>query len=188
MDTIQKSMVDKINATWLFNTTVAYPELNPTDPWLFTDPLAIEIYRQDNRLEALEEDILTYVMYDGQWASEEMECQYEIRRLLEDGLLAAKGCFGDLSPHSTLYSARGRGELKIAGKKFHFKTGDELIFEPWLERLTQPGLSGPVRVGYVRQFTRKLRLCCDAFPEVYIHCDNTRVIMREILSYRNKES
>ena len=185
MDVFQKSTLDRINVYWPFTTTVDYPEPNTTDPWLFTDPIAIEIYRQNNLLEALEKDIFTYVMYDGQWAPEEMECQYEIQRLLEDGLLAAKGYFGDLSPHPTLYSARGRGELKFAGKKLHFKTGDELIFEPWLERLTQPGLVGPVRVGYVRQFTGKLRLCCDAFPRICIHCDHTRAVMREILSYRN---
>lgn len=187
MEAIQKSMVNKINASWPFNTTVAYPELNPTDPWLFTDPLAIEIYRQSDRLEALEEDIFTYVMYDGRWSPEEMEGQYEIRRLLEAGLLASRGCFGDLSPHPTLYSAQGKGELIIAGKKFYFKTGDQLIFEPWLERLAQPGLAWPVRVGYIRQVTGKLRLCCDAFPRVCIHCDNTRALLRQILSYRNNE-
>lgn len=187
MDAIQNSMVNQTNTSWLFNTTVAYPALNPTDPWLFTDPLAIEIYRQNNRLEALEEDIFTYVMYDGQWSPEEMGCQYEIRRLLEAGLLASKGCFGDLSPHPTLYSAQERGVLTIAGKKIYFKTGDQLIFEPWLERLARPGLAWPVRVGYVRQDTGKLRLCCDAFPQVCIHCDQTRALMRQILSYRNIE-
>jgi hypothetical protein len=95
MDAIQKSTVNRINAYWPFNITVAYPEPNPTDPWLFTDPVAIEIYRQSERLEALEEDIFTYVMYDGQWAPEEMECQCEIRRLLGEGLLKPTDRFGD---------------------------------------------------------------------------------------------
>ena len=185
MDAIQNSMVNKTNTSWLFNTSVAYPELNPTDPWLFTDPLAIEIYRQNDRLEVLEEDIFTYVMYDGLWALEEMEYQCEIRRLLGEGFLEPTGRFGDLSPHPTIYSASAKGDLEITGRKFHFKTGETIIFEPWLERLIQPGLAGPVRVGYVRQATGKLRLCCDAFPQVCIHCDHTRATLRQILNYRN---
>ena len=185
MDVIQKSTVDRINAYWPFNTTVVYPEPNTTDPWLFTDPVAIEIYRQNDKLGALEEDIFTYVMYDGQWAPEELEYQCEIRRLLGEGLLKPIDHFGDLSPHPTIYSARSKGELKITGKKFHFESGDKLIFEPWLERLAQPGLDGPVRVGYVQQVTGKLRLCCDAYPQVCIHCDHTRAKLRQILSYRS---
>lgn len=39
--------------------------------------------------------------------------------------------------------------------------------------------------GRVRQVTGRPRLCCDAFPHVCIHCDKTRAIMRQILSYRN---
>jgi hypothetical protein len=55
------------------DTTANSPDPNPTDPWLFTDPVAREIYWRRDQLKALEEDICTYVMVDGQWAPEDLE-------------------------------------------------------------------------------------------------------------------
>ncbi|RPI25309.1 MAG: hypothetical protein EHM70_20230 [Chloroflexota bacterium] len=167
------------------DTLATSPDPCPTDPWLFTDPLAREIYQRRDQLEALEEDICLYVMYDGQWAPEELECKCEIRRLLREGLLTAKGSFGDLSPHPTIYSAYGEGELKVAGRRFPFDIGEEIVFEPWLARLSRPGLYGPVRVGWVRQVTSELCLCCEAFHHICIQCEKTRTTMRQILTYQS---
>ena len=58
-----------------------------------------------------------------------MECKFD-RRLLREGLLTAKNGFGDLSPHPTVYSTPGEGELKISGQRFPFDVGNEVIFEP----------------------------------------------------------
>lgn len=184
MYSILKSMVNGNYDCSQSDTTAASPDPNPTDPWLFTDPLAREIYQRQGRLGTLEEDIRDYVMYAGQWAPEDLECKCEIRRLLGEGLIAPKSSFGYLSPHPTVYCAQGEGELKIDGERFFIKIGDDIIFEPWLARYTHPGQNGPLRVGQLSQVSNPC-LCCEAFPHVCIHCEKTLATMRQILSYRN---
>lgn len=166
------------------DTTPTSPDPSPTDPWLFTDPLAREIYKRQDRLTELEEDIRTYVMYNGEWATEELEAKNEIRRLLLKGFLIPGQSIGYLSPHPTIYHARDNGELKIAGQRVTFEHSDDIVFKPWLARLAHPALIGPVWAGRLNQIT-VFCLCCDAFPQVCIHCDKTRAIMRQILGYRN---
>lgn len=166
------------------DTTSASPDPSPTDPWLFTDPLALEIYQRQGRLRELEEDIRTYVMDDGEWAAEDLEAKYEIRRLLREGLLIPGHSFGYLSPHPSTYHAKDEGELKIAGQRVTFGRSDDVVFEPWLARVAHPALAGSVWVGRLLSVTR-LCLCCEAFPHVCIHCEKTLAIMRQILSYRN---
>ena len=182
---ILKSMAYETQVCDRSDTEADSPDPSPTDPWLFTDPVAREIYRRREQLEVLEEDICTYVMVAGHWALEELEFKCEIRRLLREELIAPGSSFGYLSPHPTTYYARGEGKLKIAGQGYPIEMGDEVIFEPWLARLANPGLGGPGRVGRVRQVATALCLCCDAFPRVCIHCDKTRAILRQILNYRN---
>lgn len=168
------------------DTTANSPDPNPTDPWLFTDPVAREIYWRRDQLKALEEDICTYVMVDGQWAPEDLEYKCEIRRLLQEGFIAPKNSFGYLSPHPTVYRSLKAGNLEISGQRYAFRGGEDLVFEPWLVRYVHPGLNGPLQVGQLSHVSNP-SLCCDAFPHVCIQCDNTRTIMRQILSYRNYE-
>jgi hypothetical protein len=155
---------------------------DPTNPWLFTDPQAREIYRRKNRLLHLEEDICTYVMIQGQWSPEDLECSCEIQRSLAEGLFASGPSFGYLSPHPTVYYAMEEGALSIAGHRHPFKRGDELVFVPWLARLAHPALSGPIWIGAV-QLASNPCLCCEAFPQVCVHCEKTLAVLRQILAY-----
>lgn len=184
MYSILKSVINGKQDGFHSDTTAASPDPSPTDPWLFTDPLALEIYQRQGQLGELEEDIRTYVMYDGEWSAEDLEAKNEIRRLLQEGLLIPGQSFGYLSPHPTTYHAEGEGELKIAGQRVTFERGDDVVFEPWLARVTHPALAGPVWVGRLYQIT-EFSLCCEAFPHVCIHCEKTLAIMRQILNYRN---
>ncbi|OGO27695.1 MAG: hypothetical protein A2W33_01865 [Chloroflexi bacterium RBG_16_52_11] len=164
------------------DTTADSPEPNPADPWLFTDPQARIIYQTEDRLRQLEEDICTYVMTQGQWAPEDIECKYEIRRLLHEELLKPDYSFGYLSPHPTVYHAMSNGKLNIASQHLNFKIGDEIVFEPWLSRVANPGHVGPIWVGRVKHITG-LCLCSEAFPLACIHCDRTVAILRQTLKH-----
>lgn len=62
---ILKSTLDRSIACSYSDITAASHELSLTDPWLFTDPTAHEIYKHQGRLGELEEDIRTYVMNAG---------------------------------------------------------------------------------------------------------------------------
>lgn len=42
------------------------------DLWLFTDPAAKALYQQQNRLTELQDDIVAYVIYEEQWADDEV--------------------------------------------------------------------------------------------------------------------
>ena len=169
------------------DTTATSPEPSPSDPWIFTDPFARDLYKQRDLIDRLEEDIQTYAMSDGCWAPEELEYKLEVRRLLCDGLIAPIGSFGYLSPHPTVYRTLKEGTLGVSRERYHFNTGEELIFEPWLARYSTPGLKGPLQVGRLYHVS-SLCLCCDAFPNICIHCDNTLAIMRQILNYRNNRN
>lgn len=166
------------------DTTAAGPEPSPSDPWLFTDPFARDFYMHRNLIDRLEEDIRTYVMYDGFWMPEELEYKLEVRRLLREGFIAPVDSFGYLSPHPTVYHTLKAGTLIVSGQRYAFKAGEDLIFEPWLERYSDPGLNGPLRVGQLYHVSSPF-LCCDRFPHICIHCDKTLAIMRQILNYQN---
>ena len=165
------------------DTTAASPDPDPTDPWIFTDPAALEIYQKQGRLEELEDAVCDYGMGLGQGAPEDLECKREIRRLLRERLLTARHIFGYLSPHPTVYYARGEGELNIAGQRFTFSRGDEVLYEPWLARITHPGIMAPVRIGQLL-IVSNLCLCCEAFPQICIHCEKTLNMLRQPLQNR----
>lgn len=179
---IPKAMENGKHECYQSDTTVDSPDPDRADPWLFTDPQARIIYQTQDRLGQLEEDICTYVMVQGQWAPEDIECKCEIRRLLREGLVKSGYSFGHLSPHSTVYHAMSNGKLNIAGQHFNFNFGDEIVFEPWLSRVTHPGHVGPIWVGHLKQIAR-LHLCCEAFPLICIHCDRTVAIMRQTIKH-----
>ena len=169
------------------DTTAASPDPSPSDPWLFTDPFARDLYKHRNLIDQLEEDIRTYVMFDGCWASEELECKLEVRRLLQEGFIVPLGSFGYLSPHPTVYRTLKEGTLIVSRHQYAFTDREDLIFEPWLARYSDPGLNGPLHIGPLYDVSSPL-LCCDKFPNICIHCDKTRAIMRQILNYRNNQN
>lgn len=183
---IQKSTLNGIHDHSSFDTTATSPDPNPSDPWLFTDPFARDLYMQLDLIDQLEEDIRTYVMFEGCWAREELEYKIEVRRLLREGLIAPTGNFGYLSPHPTVYRSLKAWTLVVSKQRHAFNAGEDLIFEPWLARYSEPGLNGPFRIGQLHHVSTPV-LCCDAFPRICIHCDRTRAIMRQILDYRNNK-
>lgn len=156
------------------------PGLKQTNPWLFTDPVAKGFYSSQGRLDLLEEDIRAFVMYDRHWSSEELELGQEIQRLLSMGMLAPAGYFGYLSPHPTVYNSKSEGEMVIVGRKFHFEIFEDIVFVPWLERLTHPGLVGPVRIGRLNTITR-CWLCREAFPQMQGLCEKDMAVLRQTL-------
>lgn len=182
---IQKSTVNGKHDHSLSDTTATSPEPSPSDPWLFTDPSARDLYMQRDLIDRLEEDIRTNVMFDGRWALEELEYKLEIRRLLREGFIAPVDNFGYLSPHPTVYRTLRAGNLTVSRKRYAYKAGEDLIFEPWLARYSDPGLNGPWRIGQLHHVSSPC-LCCDSFPLMCIHCDNTLASMRQILAYQNK--
>ena len=186
MDIISKSTMNGKHDHSSSDTTPASPNPNPSDPWLFTDPFARDLYMHRNLIDQLKEDIQTYVMLDGCWTSEELDCKLEIRRLLREGFITAVNSFGYLSPHPTAYRTLKEGSLIVSRQQYAFTDKEDLIFEPWLARYSDPGLNGPLRICQLYHVSSPL-LCCDRFPNICIPCDNTLAIMRQILNYRNKK-
>jgi hypothetical protein len=186
MDIILKSTLNGKHDHFPADTTPTSPDPSPFDPWLFTDPFARDLYMHRNLIDQLEEDIRTYVMLDGCWASEELECKFELRRLLQEGFIVPVGSFGYLSPHPTVYRTLKEGILIVSRQQYAFRSREDLIFEPWLARYSDPGLNAPLRIGQLYHVSSPC-LCCDSFPHICIHCDNTMGIMRQILSYRNNQ-
>jgi len=183
---IQKSTVNENQVCFPSDTTATGPDPDPGDPWLFTDPFARHTYAQRDLIDQLEEDIRDYAMFDGCWTAEELEYKLEVRRLLQQGFITSWNSYGYLSPHPTIYRTLKKGALEVSRQQYIFKELAYLNFQPWLARYSHPGINGPLQVGQPSPVSTP-RLCCDAFPHLCIHCDKTRAIMREILSYRNKE-
>ena len=154
--------------------------LRAEDPWLFTDPVAWALYASAGRLDDLRRDILAYAMYDGQWAPDELQCHDQIKRLSQASILCPKSTFGYLSPHPTAYRAARKGSLEIAGHKYHFQAGQDVIFEPWLARVYYPSLPGPVWIGRLQSVV-EVCLCCEAFPKMGELCERALAILRETI-------
>ncbi len=133
------------------------------DIWSFTSPTAKEAYRRAGRLFELEQDIRTYVKFNDRWDALELEYQREVDRLVQTCTLIPQPAFGHLSPHPVVYLAVDEAAIWVSGKKFPFKAGDEIVFEPWLARLYHPGLSGPLRIGRMKP-SNLFRLCREEFP------------------------
>ena len=142
--------------------------------------MACAFYSHNERLDQLKEDVLTYVMYDGQWAPDEMEFEREIRRLLRSCVLEPKDTFGYLSPHPTVYRATGEGVTEIAGRKYHFFAGQDIVFAPWLARVSRPSLIGPMWIGRLQSINDPC-LSCEAFPRVSQLCERALGILRQTL-------
>lgn len=183
---ILKARADDLHYLAHTDTTVTSLDPGSSDLWLFTDPVAQAIYAQQGKRDRLRTDIITYVMYGGQWSPDELEFKREVRRLLCEGLLIPKGTFGYLSPHPTVYQAISEGVLKVDGGKYYFHAGDDVVFEPWLARVSTPGLVGPVRIGRLRTITT-LRLCDEAFPKAGELCERALAILRQTLPHGGQQ-
>lgn len=180
---------------------VLYPSLNgrsdpawshsvDADPqadelWRFTDPVARAVYARDGKLDHLSADIQAYVTVHGRWASDELEYDLEIQRLVSAGVLRPKGAFGHLSPHPTVYRATVAGVLEIARQKYHFSAAQDVVFVPWLERVCCPGLTGPVRIGRL-QSIQTWCLSEEAFPRVSMLCERALAILQQTLPSRSQ--
>lgn len=162
------------------DTTADCPDPDPYDVWLFTDPAAKEVYARQGRLDLLEQDVMTHVMYAGRWAREELELKTQLQRRLREGALIPKGSFVYISPHPSVYWAVHDGVLQIGGQKFHYVLGDEIAFAPWLMRAHTPSLQGPARIARFRAAST-LRLCCEAFPEAGELCERGLSILHDTL-------
>ncbi|OGO42622.1 MAG: hypothetical protein A2W36_01515 [Chloroflexi bacterium RBG_16_58_14] len=162
------------------DTHSASPDPDPADPWLFTDPVARSVYARRGRLRELKRDIRTYVMYQGRWAADELALKSEIRSMLQLGILEPKPAFGYLSPHPTVYKANDEGVIVISGRRFWFEYGDEVVFVPWLARVSHPALTGPIRVGALREVNCHC-LCREAYPTISKLCEKGLAVLRQTL-------
>lgn len=158
----------------------ASPAPDPYDPWLFTDPAAKELYIQQNRLPELEEDIFTYVMYNGCWAEEELAFKRELQRLLAAGVLYAKNTFGYLSPHPTVYRAKQEAMIKVGAFRVHVHPGEDIIFQTWLERVSAPRFYGPIHTGRLQTIAEP-RLCRESFLNICQLCRQEIAILHNML-------
>lgn len=116
------------------DTTANSPDPDPSDLWAFTDPDARDEYAHRGETKRLEQDIRFEVMRGRPWQPEELEYKSGIRRLLQEEIIADKGTYWFRSPHPTVYRARRDGQLTIAGREYHFRTGDDLVFQCRMER------------------------------------------------------
>lgn len=140
------------------DTTADSPDPNPNDIWAFTDPDARDGYAQRGKLRELEHDIRFEVMRGGPWQSDELEYKREIRRLLREGIIADKGSYWYASPHPTVYRAIRNGSLTIAGNKYRFRKGNDIVFQCRMSRDMNPRLTGPVLISSL-EATEKSMLC-----------------------------
>ena len=133
--------------------------IDSEDFLLVTDPNAVEKYRKEGKLDELEQDIRFSVMRGRPWQQEELEYVAEIRDLLGKGIIKPKGTWWWASPHPTVYVARKNGRLRIAGKIYKFRKGDEIVFQCQMER-EEKNLHAPLIVGHFSP-TDKSKLCGD---------------------------
>jgi hypothetical protein len=140
------------------DTTADSPDPDPNDVWALTDPDARDRYTREGKLRELEHDIRYEVMRGGPWQPEELEYKREIRRLLRESAVTDKGTYWFTSPFPTVYRALRKGSLAVAGKKYRFRTGDDIVFQCRMTRDMNPELTGPLLIARLKP-TDKAQLC-----------------------------
>jgi hypothetical protein len=158
-----------------------------TDVWLFTDPLAKATCAQRGMLRELEQDICTFAMFQGRWGADELEFKRKIDELCDAELVSPEIGFGNISPHPTLYKALGPGNIEICGEKYHFKIGDKIVFASWSERLSHPGICGPLRIGRF-DTSDNICLCGQAYPQLTGLTQRDFEVLHQIACYPNHRS
>lgn len=155
-----------------------------TDIWLFTDPLAKVIYTQRGELASLEQDIRTFAMFQGKWGKDELQFKREIDGLCDAKIIAPEHAFGNVSPHPTIYKAFRPGKIEIGEEKYHFQTGDEILFASWMERLSHPGICEPLRIGRF-DTSAPIYLCSQAYPQLSGLSHGELEVLHKIACYPN---
>lgn len=140
------------------DTTAEGPDPDPNDVWAFTDPDARDEYAAQGDLRALEHDIRYEVMRGGPWQPEELEYKRELRRLLREGVIADKGSYWFTSPFPTVYRAVRDGSLTVAGQRYRFRAGDDIVLQCRMTRDMHPEQAGPVLVARLKS-TTEAQLC-----------------------------
>jgi hypothetical protein len=153
-----------------------------TNVWLFTDPLAKAIYAQERTLATLEQDIRTFAMFQDEWGPDELDFKREIDNLCDAKLVLPEITFGNISPHPTIYKALGAGKIEICGEKYHFRVGDEIVFASWPERLSHPGVSGPLHIGRF-DTSESVCLCSQAYPQLTGLTNKEFEVLHQIACY-----
>jgi hypothetical protein len=164
----------------------AYTDPDPCDVWLFTDDEAKSSYAHKGELDKLEHDIKTYVMFKNRWSPDELDFIREIGCLTQLRVIAPGSAFGHISPHPTIYRAIEEGVIRINGRNIYFNSGDEIVFEPWLVRLTRPGLIGPLRIGSLNK-SEDYYLSAEALPQFKELSESDFAVLHRIL-YLPKEN
>jgi hypothetical protein len=136
-----------------------------TNVWLFTDPLAKALYAQRGELDLLEQDIRAFAMFHDRWDQEELEFKQQVELLIAANWLIPDISFAYVSPHPTIYKALRPGKIVISNERYHFQAGDEIIFASWPERLSHPGIIGPLRIGRF-DASVSVFLCRQAYPQL----------------------
>jgi hypothetical protein len=103
-------------------------EIDPNDIWLMTDPVARARYEQEGTLEKLENDIRYEVMRGKPWQPEDIEYLKQIRLLEARKIVRRLASFWSISPHPPAYRAIEDGAIRIAGKRYPFKKGQEIVW------------------------------------------------------------
>jgi hypothetical protein len=168
-----------------FGGTVFEQNSQPsTNVWLFTNPLAKAIYARRGMLSELERDIYTFAMFQGKWGADELEFKRKIDELCRAKLVSTETCFGNISPHPTIYKALMRGRIEICGEKYYFQIGDEIVFVSWSERLSHPGIKGPLRIGHF-ETSDNICLCRQAYPQLTGLTYKDFKVLHQIACYPN---
>lgn len=165
MYSVRTIVADPFVISFLDTSNVIGDEPDPSDVWLFTDPAAKAYYASEGKLASLEQDIRKYVMFNGRWWPDELDLKREIDRLCYLDILVPRSACGHLCPHPTIYRAMREGKIQIIDEYFHFRLGDDIVFEPWISRISHPGLVGPLRIGLL-DTTKRYYLCCEEIPQI----------------------
>jgi hypothetical protein len=140
------------------DTSADSADPDPNDVWAFTDPDARHRYTQYGKLQELKHDIRYEVMRGGPWQPDELEYKREIRRLLRQGVVSDKGTYWFTSPFPTVYRAAQSGSLTVGGREYHFRAGDDIVFQCRMSRDVSPWSTGPLLIARLRP-TEKAQLC-----------------------------
>lgn len=125
--------------------------------WLLTDNIAKENIRYEGKLDELKHDIKYNVMRNESWHPDDLAYIKEINRLVQEGIIKKTTSYWFSSPFPSVYKAIRSGKLKVLGKKYYFKRGDEIVWQCQMGR-EMHNLEGPVLIGI---FTpKKLRMLC----------------------------
>lgn len=147
MGILEKIFGGKENALYQFliKDYIDISDIDPKDPFLFTDAKAIKNYEKHGMLEDLRHDINFSVMRGKNWNDDELEYAAEIERLLKQGSIEEKGSYWWVSPHPTVYSAKMRGYIRITGKVHRFIKGSEITFQCRMAR-NKKNLNAPLLI------------------------------------------